>query len=113
MRLHVAPMPDDPSIQALMYGPLVLAARLGREGLTPENLRAPPTRPRKIPEYTTEPLPVAPLTVHSRDPESFLQPVDGRPLEFRTRGQKEDLTFIPLNRVFDERYAVYFKVIET
>ena len=43
----------------------------------------------------------------------YLTPTDGRPLEFRTRGQKDDLTLIPLNRVFDERYAVYFKVIET
>jgi len=113
MRLHVAPMPDDPSIRAVMYGPLVLAARLGREGLTSANLRAPPTRPRRIPEYTAEPVAVAPLRVRSQDPESFLQPVAGRPLEFRTRGQKEDLTLIPLNRLFDERYAVYFKVIET
>jgi len=46
-------------------------------------------------------------------PESWLTPVDSRPLEFRTRGQKGDLTLVPLNRVFDERYAVYFKVIET
>jgi DUF1680 family protein len=112
MRLHVAPMPDDPSIQAVMYGPLVLAARLGTAGLTPENLRAPPTRPRKVPEYTAEPIPVAPLVVRSRDPASWLTPVSGRPLEFRTRNQHNDLTLIPLNRLFDERYAVYFKVIE-
>lgn len=112
MRLHVAPMPDDPSVKALMYGPLVLAARLGTEGLTAANLRAPPTRPRKIPEYTAEAVPVAPLTVRSQDPEDWLTPVEGRPLEFRTRGQKDDLTLIPLNRLFDERYAVYFKVIE-
>jgi hypothetical protein len=32
-------------------------------------------------------------------------------LEFRTLGQKDDLTLVPLNRVSDERYAVYFKVI--
>ena len=113
MRLHVAPMPDDSSIQAVMYGPLVLAARLGTDGLTPQNLRAPPTRPRKIPEYPLEPVPVAPLVIRSQDPDSWLTPIDGRPLEFRTRGQKDDLTLIPLNRVFDERYAVYFRVIET
>lgn len=113
MRLHAAAMPDDPTIQAVMYGPLVLAARLGTEGLTPENLRAPPTRPRKVPEYTAEPIPVGPLVVRSRDPASWLTPVAGRTLEFRTRDQKNDLTLIPLNRLFDERYAVYFKVIET
>jgi len=111
MRLHVAPMPDDPSIQAVMYGPLVLAARLGTQGLTAQNLRAPPTRPRKIPEYTAEPIAIAPLIVRSRDPESWLTPVPGAPLEFRTVGQKDDLTLVPLNRLFDERYAVYFKVI--
>jgi DUF1680 family protein len=113
MRLHLAPMPDDSSIQAVMYGPLVLAARLGTAGLTPETLRAPPTRPRKVPEYGAEPLAVAPLVVRSQDPQSWLAPVAGRSLEFRTRGQKDDLTLVPLNRLFDERYAVYFKVIET
>jgi DUF1680 family protein len=113
MRLHRAPMPDDASIQAVMYGPVVLAARLGTSGLTAETLRAGPTRPRKVPEYPLEPIPVAPLVVRSPDPQSFLQPVAGRPLEFRTSGQKEDLTLVPLNRIFDERYAVYFKVIET
>lgn len=113
MRLHLAPMPDDSSIQAVMYGPLVLAARLGTAGLTPGNLRAPPTRPRKVPEYTAEPVAVAPLAVRSEDPGSWLAPVAGRSLEFRTRGQKDDLTLVPLNRIFDERYAVYFKVIET
>lgn len=34
LTLHVAPTPDDKTIQAAMYGPLVLAARLGTEGLT-------------------------------------------------------------------------------
>jgi hypothetical protein len=113
MRLHVAAMPDDPTIRAVMYGPLVLAARLGTEGLTPENLRAPPTRPRKVPEYTAEPISVAPLIVRSQDPASWLTPVAGRTLEFRTRDQNNDLTFIPLSRLFDERYAVYFRIIET
>ena len=110
MRLHLAPIPDDPAVQAVMYGPLVLAARLGTAGLTPGNLRAPPTRPRRIPEYTTEAVAVAPLEVRAAEPESWLEPVPGRALEFRTRGQNQDLTLVPLNRIFDERYAVYFRV---
>lgn len=111
MRLHTAPMPDDPSIQAVMYGPLVLAARLGAVGLTAENLRAAPTRPRQIPEYGAEPLTVAPIVTRSSEPSSWLRPADGRPLEFRTTGQPSNLTLVPLNRIFDERYAVYFKVL--
>src|SRR5579859_1067228 len=31
---HAAPLPDDSTLQAAMYGPLVLAAEMGREGLT-------------------------------------------------------------------------------
>jgi hypothetical protein len=104
-------MPDDASIQAVMYGPLVLAARLGTAGLDASNLRAPPTRPRKIPEYTAEPIAVAPLEVHSADPQEWLMPVAGRPLQFVTRDQERALTLVPLNRIFDERYAVYFKTV--
>jgi uncharacterized protein len=110
MRLHLAPMPDDASVQAVMYGPLVLAARLGTAGLDARNLRAPPTRPRTVPEYTTEPLAVAPLVVRSADPADWLTPVAGRPLEFTTTDQANALTLVPLNRIFDERYAVYFNL---
>ena len=34
MSLTVSPMPDDPTLMAFLYGPLVLAARLGGKGLT-------------------------------------------------------------------------------
>ena len=111
MRLHAAPMPDDASVVAVMYGPLVLAARLGTAGLTAENLRAGPTLPRKVPEYAAEPIGIAPIVARSRDPSSWLRPVAGRALEFSTIGQESDLTLVPLNRIFDERYAVYFNVV--
>ena len=112
MRLHAAAMPDDASIQAVMYGPLVLAARLGSAGLSSANLRAGPTPPRKVPEYQGEPLPVAPIVVRSRDPSTWVRREPGGALEFRTVGQARALTLVPLNRVFDERYAVYFQVNE-
>jgi DUF1680 family protein len=35
MHLHWAPLPGTPDVAAIMYGPLVLAARLGRDGYTP------------------------------------------------------------------------------
>jgi uncharacterized protein len=112
MSLHAAPMPDDASLQAVMYGPLVLAARLGTEGLTSANLRAAPTRPRKVPEYQGEPLPIAPIVTRAREPAGWLNPAASGALEFRTVGQARELTLVPLNRIFDERYAVYFKVNE-
>ena len=45
MSLHVHPMPDDPTLQAMMYGPLVLAGRLGNQGLD-SNIEHPGVRYR-------------------------------------------------------------------
>jgi hypothetical protein len=104
-------MPDDASVVAVMYGPLVLAARLGTAGLPAENLRAGPTRPRQVPEYAAEPIGVAPIVARSRDPSSWLRPVAARALEFSTIGQESDLTLVPLIRIFDERYAVYLNMV--
>jgi DUF1680 family protein len=109
MRLHAAPMPDDDSLQAIMYGPLVLVGRMGREGLTPETLRAGPTRPRTVPEYPLEPIAAPALRADSEDPADWIEPVAGRPLEFRTVGQQQ-FTLVPFYQLFDERYAVYWKV---
>ena len=112
MALHAAPMPDDPTLQAVMYGPLVLAGKLGSAGLNAKNLRAPPTPPRQVPEYTTEPVSVPAIVAPRNDVVSRIRPVPGRPLQFRTTGQVNDIDLVPLNRVFDERYAVYWKVEE-
>lgn len=110
MRLHCAPMPDDPTVQAVMYGPIVLAGKLGATGLTAENLRAEPTKPRTVPEYKSEPVAAPTIRAQASDPATWLKPSGGRPLEFRTVGQPQDLTLVPLNRIFDERYAVYWKL---
>jgi hypothetical protein len=111
MKLHMAPIPDDPTLQAVMYGPLVLAGRLGTAGLTKDNLRAGPTQPRTIPEYASEPVAAPQIVGHATDPASWLRAVSGRPLEFRTVDQDTELTLLPLNRLFDERYAVYWKIV--
>ena len=87
MRLHAAPMPDDPTVQAVMYGPIVLAGKLGADGLTAENLRAEPTKPRTVPEYKSEPIAAPAIRAPSADPASWLKASGERPLEFRTVGQ--------------------------
>jgi len=110
MRLHAQAMPDDPTVQAYMYGPLVLAGPLGKEGLTPQVLRAEPTKPRTVPEYQGKPVAAPTLVARSDDPGAWIRPVPGRVLEFRTTGQATDVSLVPLNRIFDERYAVYWKV---
>jgi len=105
-------MPDDPSLRAVMYGPLVLAARLGSTGLDTAHLRAEPTRPRTVPEYRLPPVPAPAITAPALDPASWLEPLAGRPLAFRTTGQAQPLILEPLNGIFDERYVVYWRVLE-
>ena len=110
MRLHVAPTPDDPAMQAVMYGPLVLVGRLGTEGLTPATLRAVPTPPRQIPTYQAQPVAPPAFRAPSADPSSWIQPVAGKPLEFVTTGQERNVTLVPFYQLFDERYGVYWRV---
>jgi DUF1680 family protein len=110
MRLHLQAMPDNPSLQAVMYGPLVLVGRLGADGLTPDVLRAEPTKPRTVPEYHSGPVAAPDFVARGRGPDEWIVRSSGAPLEFRTTGQAQDVTLVPFYSIFDERYAVYWKV---
>jgi DUF1680 family protein len=111
MHLHAHPMPDDHRMQAVMYGPLVLVGLMGKQDLTAANILAKPTAPRTIPEYPDIPeIHAAPVKAPSEDPSSWLEPVAGKTLEFRTVGQAAPMTFVPLLSVFGERYAAYFRI---
>jgi uncharacterized protein len=111
MALHVSPMPDDPTIQAVMYGPLVLVGKLGTDGITPDNRRAGPTLPGHVPEFSYQPPPMPPLRVRSDDPSTWVAAAAaGGPIEFLTVGRAPDIRLVPFSAVFDERYAVYWKV---
>lgn len=105
MSLHAAPMPDDDRIQAIMYGPLVLAGGLGREGLTAEMMvgGGDPPEPRN-------PVPAPEFRVPSEDPSSWIEQVSGEELTFRTKHQRHDVRMVPLNRIFDDRYGVYWRL---
>lgn len=111
MHLHLARMPDDSSLQAVMYGPLVLAGRMGSAGLDAAHLRAEPTAPRRVPEYRAPPLAAPPIVAPMADPTTWLEPLSGHALAFRTTGQAQPMTLEPLNGIFDERYAVYWRVL--
>jgi len=104
MHLRIAPIPDDHTLQAAMYGPLVLAGRLGSEGLSQSMCYS---------EYDTappgDPIPVPALSTSAKDPVGWLRPVSGQPLTFQAVGQAQQITLIPLYKLFGERYAVYWK----
>jgi hypothetical protein len=108
MALRVEAMPDDPTVQVVMYGPLLLAGKLGHEPL-----RAPPTPPRMTPDFDltpeTKPIAVAAITAKDGSILSVVKHHGG--MDFRITGQEHEIALVPFNTVFDERYAVYWKVV--
>jgi DUF1680 family protein len=104
MRLRVEAMPDDPHLQAVLYGPLVLAGDLGSAGLTKELVVGP-----EGPQVGRHPTGVPSFRAASDDLSSWIKPGD-KPLTFRTTNQAQDVTLEPLNRIFDKRYSVYWQV---
>jgi hypothetical protein len=62
-----------------------------------------------VPEYRLGPVPAPAFRVPSDDPAAWVKPT-GHPLEFRTEGQERDVTLVPFHGVFDERYAIYWRV---
>jgi len=102
MGLHIDSMPDDATVQAAMYGPLVLAGRF--EAVTKEmtcgDLEPKPDNQRKVANISADP----------NEPTAWIEPDGRQPLTFHTVGQTEPSTLVPLYQVIHERYAVYWKV---
>jgi DUF1680 family protein len=122
MHLHVETMPDDPQMRAFLYGPLVLAGDLGDNGLTEAHIVGPNLRVGApnieqhgsplAPVNRTPPIPdveIPTFRTAGADPSSWIKPTNS-PLVFRTAGQKQDVTLLPLNKLFNRRYSVYWQV---
>jgi DUF1680 family protein len=110
MSLRTEPLPGEPRRVAILYGPLVLAGRLGDAGLYPgaDILRNERTSgmilevPVEVPALATSP---DALPRHVR-------PVPGEPLTFRTEGigRPRDVTLVPYHRLHHERYTLYWEL---
>jgi uncharacterized protein len=135
MHLRIEAMPDDSKVRAVLYGPVVLAGDLGSEGLSQDMIVGPsgPMIARapqlKIPSVEFVPATTIPagrsgrnsperhvpavmmpaLRASGSDPGAWIKPGD-QPLTFRTTGQQQDVTLVPLNSIFDKRYTVYWQV---
>jgi DUF1680 family protein len=102
MDLHIDPMPDDETIQAFMYGPLVLAGRfdaVGKDMLYGE-YGPKDNAQSKVPDIVADP----------NKPTAWVEPDPKQALTFHALGQSQPLTMVPLYQVIQERYAVYWKV---
>lgn len=105
MHLHTSQLPDDPTLQAAMYGPLVLAAQLGTQGLSHDMIYG------DSGPHTDRLKPSMPEVTTTQDAaSSWIQRADGKDLKFETVQQKENISAIPLYQLFNERYSVYWKV---
>ncbi|MHC4754407.1 MAG: glycoside hydrolase family 127 protein [Planctomycetota bacterium] len=108
MSLHLDRMPDDRNLAAIMYGPLVLAGELGTEGLPEKIYLKGQLDHGATPEYP----PVPEFYVESDDINSWIKPVEGKPLTFKTigAGKPKDVTLIPYHKLFNQRYAIYWRL---
>jgi DUF1680 family protein len=102
--LHLWRIPDDPGLAAVMFGPVVLAGELPTEDLPEEAVYGPyhaGGKPAAAPDFVGE----------TADLSAWIVPVTGRSLTFRTAGagRPADVTLIPFYKLFDERYAIYWR----
>ncbi|HUM04397.1 MAG TPA: beta-L-arabinofuranosidase domain-containing protein [Terriglobales bacterium] len=100
MDLHIHAMPDDGAMQAVMYGPLVLAGKF--ESVTKDMMYGeyePRGEAYQVPKIVADP----------EKPTAWVGQ-GNEPLTFKAAGQEKDFSMVPLYKVIQDRYAVYWNV---
>lgn len=105
MHIHNWRMPDDDTIQAAMYGPVVIVPKREEVG---KDLWLGQLGPYKERGVAPAQLPAAAGKVD--DAASWIEPSPNSPMTFRTVGQPETATLVPINQIVHERYDVFWKV---
>jgi hypothetical protein len=95
-------MPDAETVQAAMYGPLVLA---GRFDAVPNEMSYGNPGPKAGAEQN-----VPDIVADASNPTGWIEPDARQPLTFQTVGQSQRISIVPLYQVMHNRYAVYWKV---
>lgn len=110
MHLHLQPLPNAPDIAALMFGPVVLAARLGSEGMAPGADLI--VNERTYGDVLDRPMGLPTLPVGTRALESVVQRNAGPRLSFtlRATAPAAELELIPFHRIAHERYHLYWQL---
>lgn len=114
MHLRAIALPDGSSNYSLLYGPIVLAARMGKQDQ--DGLFADDSRGGHIANGPRLPLQNMPVIVGNKgDILSHIQKVEGKPLTFTLAGvypeRYEGMTLEPFFRLHECRYMVYWPVL--
>ncbi len=107
LALRTESLPGDPRTVAFLYGPIVLAGKLGVEGMPNPYARNQLDQAR----FPRPPVPV--LVGDAADLAPRVERVSGSSLVFQTRGlaQPGDVTLVPFHTLHHERYTVYWRVV--
>ncbi len=109
MSLHTYTAKDNPHHKAFLYGPIVLAGKLGHDRFPETDIVADHL------VYNNYPLIDVPTLVTTEEPSAWLELTDPATLTFTSRpigepGQKS-VTMIPFYRLHHERYTIYWQVM--
>jgi hypothetical protein len=112
MQLSTEQLADGSNYYAFLYGPIVLAARMGTEGIV--GLFADDSRGGHIAQGDIIPLLDIPIIVTEPDEIlSKIEPIAGKKLRFRLNGLYTDdypngLELMPFYSLHESRYIIYF-----
>ena len=112
MALRQESLPGDDSVNAVLYGPVVLAANLGTGPEDGPNrvIHSGNTFPEHLP--VPDPLPKA-AAGSGMGSESWVQPESTSEPRFTAAGEKANYAMMPLNQIRDQRYSVYWQMQAT
>lgn len=114
MCLRAVQLPDMTENYSFMYGPVVLAASLGKEDQL--GMYADDSRGGHIAAGKKLPLNEMPLIVGEKDDMlSRISKVEGKPLTFKMTGlaplKYKEMTLVPFNSLHECRYMVYWPLV--
>jgi DUF1680 family protein len=110
MHLHLQPLPNAPDVAALMFGPVVLAARLGSEGMAPGADLI--VNERTYGDVLKLPMDMPTLPIGTRAPETIVRRNAGPRLSFtlRAAAPAAEHELVPFHRIAHERYHLYWQL---
>lgn len=114
MHLRAIALPEGSANYSILYGPIVLAARLGKQNQ--DGMFADDSRGGHIAAGPRLPLQTMPVIVGDKNNLlSHLKKVEGKPLTFTLSGvypeRYEGMTVEPFFRLYECRYMVYWPVL--